>query len=205
VTAWLLALALAGPVETALLDNASVTVTRQRFDKGAGEAVHTHPFPLLIVQLTPGDLDLSNGDGPAPRAVGSVTYVPADTPHAAVNSGDTPFELIAVALKTTRPPAPSAPATDAPPGITRTLLLDNGDVRVVRVRFAPGSREPVHTHPNDLLTVQLTAGQFAMQVGNATQRAEQAPGFTKFLPRNVSHAYINGSSRALDLLSISIK
>jgi quercetin dioxygenase-like cupin family protein len=95
-----------------------------------------------------------------------VTFVPANTPHAVMNAGAQSFDLIAIALKPTRPAAPAAPPTEAPPGITRTTLIDNSDVRVVRVQLAPGSREPVHIHPNDLLTEQLTPGAFDILMGS---------------------------------------
>jgi quercetin dioxygenase-like cupin family protein len=65
--------------------------------------------------------------------------------------------LLALAwLSLTSPSSPPqggityTPVLDNETGITRTTLLEKSEVRVVRVQFAPGSREPVHTHPNDL-------------------------------------------------------
>jgi len=63
--------------------------------------------------------------------------------------------VLLVAVKPTRTPAAAVRATEPPPGITRTTVLENDEVRVVRVRFAPGAREPDHSHPYDLLTVQI--------------------------------------------------
>lgn len=45
-------------------------MTRLRFGRGTGETVHTHPFPLLIVQLTSGDVDLTVSDARARTARG---------------------------------------------------------------------------------------------------------------------------------------
>jgi quercetin dioxygenase-like cupin family protein len=190
-----------------MLNNATAQVMLLHLEPGAGVATHTDPFPLLLVQLTPGDVDLtvSGARARGPRGAGLVTFVPADTPHVLVNAGATPFEMIAIALKPTRPAAPAAPPTEAPAGITRTILIDNNDVRVVRVQFAPGSREPVHTHPNDLLTVQLTPGTFDVLMGSARVTGRRAVGFTQFLPRDVSHAYVSTDSEPFELLSISIK
>src|SRR5262249_10819148 len=112
---------------------------------------------------------------------------------------------IAITIKPTRPPAPAAPPTEAPPGITRTTILDNADTRVVRVQFAPGSREPVHAHPNDLVTVQLTPGIVEILLGSQRTSSERAPGFVQFLPRNVDHAYVSGDTKAFELLSVAIK
>lgn len=211
MTAVLLALALAAtpvaPKRTTILDNATTTVTRLRFGPGTGETVHTHPFPLVIVQLTSGDVDLTVSDarGRGPRQAGLVTFVPADVPHAVVNIGATSFDMIAIALKPTRPSAPAAPPTEAPPGITRTTLIDNSDVRLVRVQFAPGSREPAHTHPNDLVTVQLTPGRFDILIGSKRTTGRRPVGFTQFLPRDLSHAYVSNDSKQSDIISISIK
>jgi quercetin dioxygenase-like cupin family protein len=196
------------PARTTVLDNATVTVTRLRFAAGSGETMHTHAFPLVLVQLTAGDLvDLAVRDEPVrgPRVAGLVTFVPAGSEHAVVNDGTTPFEMMAVALKTTRRPAPAALPTDAPPGITRTTLVDNADVRVVRVELTPGSREPLHTHPNDLVTVQVNAGRLQVRVGSGGTDSSRRPGFTQFIARNVSHAYANRGDRTVEILSISVK
>jgi len=196
------------PQRTTVLDNATVTVTRLRFAPGSGETVHTHDFPLVIVQLTSGDVvDLNVGDtrSNGPRVAGLVTFVQAGTEHAVVNAGSTPFELMAVAIKTTRRPAPAAPPTEAPPGITRTTLVDNTDVRVVRVELTPGSREPLHRHPNDLLTVQLNPARVQQRIGSRRSDAPRTAGFTQFVSRNVSHAYANRGDRTLEMLSFSIK
>lgn len=60
----------APPQRHILLDNTTTTMTRLRFGRGTGETVHTHPFPLLIVQLTSGDVDLTVSDARARTARG---------------------------------------------------------------------------------------------------------------------------------------
>jgi quercetin dioxygenase-like cupin family protein len=196
------------PVRTTVVDNATVTVTRLRFAPGSGETVHTHDFPIVIVQLTSGDVvDLTVSDARArgPRVAGLVTFVPAGTEHAVVNAGTMPFEMMAVAIKPSRTSAPAAPPTDAPPGITRTTLLDNDDVRVVRVEFTPGSQEPVHTHPNDLVTIQMNAGRLQIRLGTRRTDSRRPVGFVQFVPRTQRHAYSSRNDRSIELLSVSIK
>jgi len=196
------------PQRTTVVDNATVTVTRLRFAPGSGETVHTHDFPLVIVQLTSGDVvDLTVSDARArgPRVAGLVTFVPAGAEHAVVNAGTMPFDMMAVAIKPSRTPAPAAPPTDAPPGVTRTTLLDNADVRVVRVEFTPGSQEPVHTHPNDLVTIQINAGRLQIRLGTRRTDSRRPVGFVQFVPRNARHAYGSRGDRTIELLSVSIK
>jgi quercetin dioxygenase-like cupin family protein len=196
-----------GMTRTVLLDNDTTLVARLGYEAGKGETSHTHPFSAVVVQLTPGEVDMVLGTehSRAHRETGTVWFIPANVPHAAINTGTAPCEQIAITLKPTRPAAPAAPPTEAPPGLTRTTVVDNADTRVVRVRFAPASREPVHTHPNDLLTVQLTPGIVEILVGGQKTSSERAPGFVQFLPRNVEHAYVSGDTRPFELLSVTIK
>lgn len=196
-----------GMTRSVVLDNDTALVARLGYEAGTGETSHTHPFSAVVVQLTPGEVDMMLGSehSRAHRDVGTVWFIPANVPHAAINTGAAPCEQIAITIKPTRAPAPAAPPTNAPPGITRTTVVDNADTRVVRVRFAPGSREPVHAHPNDLVTVQLTPGDVEIVLGSQKTSSERPPGFVQFLPRNVDHAYISGDTRAFELLSVAIK
>ena len=207
MTAVLLALAILAPQRHILIDNATTTVTRVRFGRDAREAVHSNSFPLVIVQLTAGDVDFAIADTRAsgPREAGLVTFVAANTPYAVANVGTAPFNLITIALKPARAPAPAAPPADAPPGITRTTLVDNADVRVVRVQFAPGGREPVHTHPNDLLTIQLTPGKVEILKDSRKTTGLRTAGFAQFLRRDAEHAFASADTRMFEILSVSIK
>src|SRR6185295_6315502 len=157
-----------GITRTVIVDNATVLVARLGYEAGKGETSHTHPFSAVVIQITPGDVDMTLGADRSRerRAAGTVWFIPANVPHMAVNTGSAPWEQIAITIKPTRAAAPAAPPTEAPSGITRTTLVDNNDARVVRVLFAPRSREPVHTHPNDLLTVQLTPGSVDILIGS---------------------------------------
>jgi quercetin dioxygenase-like cupin family protein len=196
-----------GMSRSVLVDNASVLVTHLGYEAGTGEASHTHPFSAVVVQLTPGDVDMTIGSehSRSRRDVGAVWFIPANVPHAAINAGATMFEQVAVAIKPDRSLAPSSPASDAPPGITRTQLLDNQEARVVRVRFAPGAREPNHSHPNDLVTVQLTEGKVQILVDSETTADSRPPGSVHFVPRGQQHAYGNVDSKVFELMSVAIK
>lgn len=194
------------PERTTVLDNSTIAVTRLHFAATAAETIHTHPFPIVIVQLTNGTITVLDREmqrvGSRP---GEVWFIPAETRHAAANKSASGVDLLAIALKQERPPAPAAPATAAPPGISRATLVDNADVRVVRVRFATDGREPIHSHPNDLITVQITPGKIEMINGSSRMTRECEPGFVQFLPRNVPHAYASADDKAFELLSVSIK
>lgn len=201
-----------GITRAELLDNATVLVARLQMAPGARETIHTHPFSAVVMQLDAGDVDMTIGGDHtrARREPGFIWFIPKETPHAAVNVGAGAFDVVTVAIKPTRTPAPAAPATDAPPGITRTTVLDNAETRVVRVQFAPGGREPVHTHPYDLLTIQLSRGRVEILAGSPSAIADRTiadrePGFVRFLPRDVPHAYASADTGPFEILSVSIK
>jgi len=214
VAAWMTCGAVAGqtnptdPIRTPIMQNDTVAVTHLRFAPGTRENVHTHPFPVLIVQITSGEIAVQEQNvTKRSQRVGEVWYVPTDRPHSltTIENAKNSIDLLAVALLPTRPPAPAAPATEAPPGITRATLVDNNDLRVVRARFAPEAREPVHTHPNDLLTIQLTRGKLDIQMGTEHQSQEREPGYVHFIPRNVNHAYASEDTKPFELLSVAVK
>jgi quercetin dioxygenase-like cupin family protein len=194
------------PERTTVLDNPTVAVTRVHFDPGSREETHTHPFPLLIVQVTNGEATVADREMlRVGHLAGEVWFIPAGTPHAASNRSNAAIEMLAVGVKADRPPAPAAPPTEAPEGIVRATLVDNADVRVVRVRFSPGAHEPVHTHPNDLLTIQITRGRVEIVNGSQRSTADREPGFAQFLARNVRHSFASADTAPFELLSVSIK
>lgn len=196
------------PIRTPILQNETLAVTHLRFGPGTREADHTHPFPIVLVQITAGSIAvLEQSTIRRGGRAGEVWYIPSGRGHAVTSQpgATVPVDMLAVALLPGRPAAPAAPATDAPPGITRLTLVDNNDMRVVRARFAPGSREPVHTHPNDLLTIQVTRGNLEIAMGPDKTTQVREPGFVQFLPRNVPHAYASADTKVFEVVSIAVK
>lgn len=192
---------------TTVLNNATLTVTRTHVTGFGTDIVRTVPAPFVIVQVNAGQMTVKErgvmrvGGGRA----GEVWFIPSNTPYSIANGGRNDVDLLMIFFKPDRPPAPAAPATQAPPGIARATLVDNDVVRVVRVRFEPNGREPAHTHPNDLLTIQITRGKVEIVNGSDRSTAEREPGFLQFLPRGVEHFFASADENAFELLSLSIK
>ena len=196
-----------GITRTELVNNATALIARLRMAPGAREDVHTHPFSAVVVQIGAGDVDMRLGDGHSTRrrAHGFVEFIAREVPHAAANVGQAPFEVVTIAMKPDRQPGGDAPASPAPAGITRTPVLDNAEARVTHVTFAPAAREPVHTHPFDLVAVQLMDGRVEVRVGDEVSTREYAPGEVIFLPRAVPHAVANVGAGRFEILSVGIK
>lgn len=196
-----------GITRTQLLDNPSVMVARLRMAPGAREDLHTHPFSAVVVQLDPGEVEMRVGTRreTARRDAGHVEFIAAEMPHAAANTGSVAFDVVTIALKPDRKPGGTQPPSQAPVGITRTPVLDNAQARAARVTFGPGSREPVHTHPYDLVLVQLTPGRMEVLLSEKKEVKAYDPGEVIFLPRDVPHAAANPDQRAFDILSVAVK
>jgi quercetin dioxygenase-like cupin family protein len=196
-----------GITRTALIENDTVMMARLRMAPGAKEDVHTHPFSAIVVQLDSGEVDMRLGKDHTRgrRAAGFVEFIPREVPHAAANVGSEPFDLVTIAIKPDRRRAGDAPAAPAPAGVTRTPVMDNSDARVTRVVFAPDAREPVHSHPYDLVVVPLTAGRIELRLGERVETRDYSAGEPVFLPRDVPHAVANASGARLEILSVGIK
>jgi quercetin dioxygenase-like cupin family protein len=196
-----------GITRTQLLDNDTVMIARLRMAPGAREAVHTHPFSAVVVQIDPGDVEMRLGTRreTATRETGHVEFIAAEIPHAAANAGATPFDVVTIALKPDRKPGGTQAPTEAPKGIARQQVLDNAQARATRVTFAPGAREPVHMHPYDLVVVTLTKARIELLLGPATTVNDYAAGDVIFLPRNVPHAVSSQNAEPFDVVSVGVK
>ena len=183
------ALALQSASTTTALDNGTVRVARVRIAQGGAFDMRADQAPILMVTMPRGDVQMMR----------------AGMTQRLTNADPAPLEIIAITIKPSRRPAEPATPASPPPGITRTTVLETHDVRVVRATFARNGREPVHTHPNDLLTIQITAGRVEIFDGSDTAIRSQSAGTVHFLPRNVPHAYASADSKPFEILSIAIK
>jgi quercetin dioxygenase-like cupin family protein len=196
-----------GITRTQLLENSSVMIARLSLAPGARETIHTHPFSAVVVQLGPGDVETRIGTRPESgrRERGHVDFIAAEMPHAAANIGSAPFDLVTIALKPDRTRGGTQAPAEAPAGIARTPVLDNAEARVTRVAFSPAAREPVHSHPFDLVLVQISPGRMEVLLGDKKDVKDYAAGDVVFLPRDVPHAVANAGAAAFEIMSVGVK
>ena len=89
-----------GITRTTLKDDAKVTVTRVRFEPGASEPLHTHPYDIVLVPVMTGPVNWTVADRHVSRlSAGEVQFVPRDVPHQLKNAGGELYEIIAIAAK----------------------------------------------------------------------------------------------------------
>lgn len=84
-----------------VLDNDRVTVSRLTFPPGAREEVHITPQDLVVMQATPGQVEVTLDKETTTSRVdtGKTWWISKVTPHAYSNVGTEPFDLIVVFLK----------------------------------------------------------------------------------------------------------
>jgi quercetin dioxygenase-like cupin family protein len=197
----------AGITRTVIADNSTVLVARLGMAPAARETPHTHPFSAVVVQVGAGQVEMSVGGSTvtARRETGHVQFIPKQALHAAANVGKNAFDVVTIAIKPDRVPPASVPPTEPPPGIMRQVILDNDDARATNVRFAPGAREPIHSHPFDLVLVQLSPAKMEVQVGDEKTVKDHDIGAVIYLPRNVPHAVSSVHSSPFEILSVTVK
>jgi quercetin dioxygenase-like cupin family protein len=190
-----------------LLENDTVMMARLTMAPGAREEVHTHPFSAVIVQIDAGEVEarLGNQRRTARREPGHVHFIAAEMPHAAANAGRSAFDIVTVGLKPGRTRGGAQAPSESPAGITRAPLLDNSEARATRVTFEPGAREAVHSHPFDMVVVQVTRGTMDVHVGEKRETRDYDAGESVWLPRDVPHAISNAGDRAFTVVSIGVK
>lgn len=88
-------------INTKLIDNERVTVSRLTFPPGVREPMHITPQDLVVIQGTAGDVEVSLGSETTKGRVeaGKTWYVSKVTQHAYSNIGKEPFDLLVVFLK----------------------------------------------------------------------------------------------------------
>jgi quercetin dioxygenase-like cupin family protein len=86
---------------SALVNNDRVSITRLTFAAGQREQMHSNASDVIVVLVTPGDVEYAIGDEKTSghEEPGKVWYVPKQPPHALSNIGTTPFDFILVTMK----------------------------------------------------------------------------------------------------------
>jgi quercetin dioxygenase-like cupin family protein len=91
------------------------------------------------------------------------------------------------------------------PRTPRRSLVDNERVSIVRLTFAAGQREQLHSNPTDVIVVQATPGEVEFAIGDEKTTGHQEPGQVWYIPKQPPHAFSNVGPAPLDIVVISLK
>jgi quercetin dioxygenase-like cupin family protein len=196
-----------GVTASPVLDNGTVGVVHMQLSPGAREQPHTHSYPLLVVLLSRGELEMHNGKShtKTTRHAGDVEFVGKGVPHHAANVGATPMDALVLSIKPDRVRVGETLLSQATPGVTRTSIVDNAEVTVLRFEFEADVREALHTHAYDLMIVPIMPARIDLQIGDRKQMRSIAAGEAIFIRRSVPHAVANIGAASFRALAVAFK
>jgi uncharacterized RmlC-like cupin family protein len=123
--------------------------------------LHEHKTNRVMVYLSDGEQTYTSADGKANRFTfkkGDVRWDPMAGPHYSENTGDKPFQMLEVELKD-KPKTPQPAISKLDPlkidPKHYSLVLDNPQTRVLRVKFGPKEKGLEHEHTYENLVVYL--------------------------------------------------
>ena len=104
-----------------------------------------------------------------------------------------------------KPAAPAAPASATMTAPAVKVLLENSQVRVREVTFAPGTGD-THTHPYAHVGVILTKGQLAFQnPGEKEEVVSFEAGSVGFREAKVTHLARNPGKTPMKVIEVEVK
>src|SRR5262249_53806040 len=123
--------------------------------------LHQHTVNRVMVYLDGGEMTFTTPSGKAETLqfkAGDVKWSPTEGPHTSENSGARPLRIVEIELK--NQPQPAVPLSDLDPARADPkhyhLEFENGQVRVLRVRFGPNEMGVLHEHKLNHIVVYLT-------------------------------------------------
>jgi quercetin dioxygenase-like cupin family protein len=140
-------------------ENSQVRVVRWVIPPGEKTANHGHPSNVNIF-LTDANVKITTPDGKTTEVHGKAGAAAwrGPTTHVVENIGDKPVEGILV--------EPKKPASALPAGAQDVMVADpkhskvefeNEQVRVIRYRYEPGEKSPMHGHPDNVQVILTDA------------------------------------------------
>ena len=159
-------------------ENDQVRVVRYHIDPNDTTALHSHPAGVQIM-LSDHNGRITTPDGKTTEAHGKAGTVVWRNPltHTVQNIGDKSIDGILVEPKNK---GTSAPVTEAQDPVKvdaqhEKLEFENDQVRVIRFRFGPHEKSPMHEHPNNVQVLLTDAnGKLTTSDGKTTQTQGKA-------------------------------
>ena len=149
-------------------------------------ASNGHDRNRVFIYMDDGVMTRREGNSPAKTIVfnrGDVGWIPASTGYVSENTTDRPVRILMVDLKGT--PLGPAPMTKLDPAVVDpkhyTVVLENDQVRVLRIHFEPHDKGQRHEHILNRVVLYLNDQERAKaddvrMAGAATHTEENASG-----------------------------
>ena len=192
-----------------VMENDYVRVLQWTETPGVKTPMHEHPA-LVSVSLTPGKTRFTSADGKTREVesqAGQATWSAPDR-HSSENLSAKPGEVIQVELKGKPGAAMTAlPAAEDSVSVDPkhyTVEFQNDQVRVLRIRYGPGEKSTMHSHPANV-AVFLTAGQTTMTSPDGkTMTSDVKPGQVQWSD-NQRHLPANSGGKPFELILVELR
>ena len=134
-----------------LLDNEDVKVLEVTFEPGQSDNMHDH-YPVTFYLLQGGKAQVTLPDGTVNEGEFPTGFTGHNTEkvrHQVKNIGETTIKILLVERKKSHPTSESIEKLILPEEVSPDVyqgVLENDDVKVLNVTFAPGQGDNVHEH-----------------------------------------------------------
>lgn len=193
------------------IDNEFVRVLDVTVQPGEKTRLHEHKINRVMIYLDAGKQHFEwQGGKPTDISwkAGQALWSPAAGMHIAEITSKTPVRIIEVELK--KPgggKSPSAPAKDplkvAPKNYK--VEFENDQVRVVRVKFAPGETVAMHEHATNRVAVGLRDQDFRITTAEGVVQTPKRKTGEASWGTPVTHKEENLSKQPFELIMIDMK
>ncbi len=179
-----------------LLDNEDVKVLEVTFDAGKGDKMHDHD-PMTFHVLQGGKARVTMPDGTVNERqvpTGFTGHNSESQRHRITNIGDDQIKILLIERKRSESSAEKKQELILPEEVSPEVykvLLENDDVKVLEVTFAPGQSDLMHEH-GVLTYYGIKGGKLQNTLPDGTVREMEAPdGFVGHGDKIVKHQMKN--------------
>jgi len=198
------------PTHGVLFDTDLVKVIKVNQKPGPAGRMHKHDVNRVMIYLDHGEqrLDFKEG-GPKDIKVkpGEVKWDPAGGLHTSQILGTNAFRLVEVELKKPKGSPVQFPPLDPLKVDSKhyKIEFENDQVRVVRAKFDPGYKTPMHEHVLSRVVVFLTDAHLKVTSADGTTTETKVPAGHVAMSGAAKHEEVNASSKPFEVLVVELK
>jgi quercetin dioxygenase-like cupin family protein len=193
-----------------LFDTDQVKVIKVNQKPGPAGRMHKHDVNRVMIYLDAGEQRLVFKDeGPKDVKVkpGEVRWDPAGGLHTSQIMGTKAFRLVEIELKKPKGSPVQFPALDPVKVDSKhyKVEFENDQVRVVRAKFDPGYKTPMHEHVLPRVVVFLTETQLKVTAADGKVTEPKAAAGDVIMSGNAKHEELNASGKPFEVLVVELK
>ncbi len=208
--ALLLTAVLPGQDNRVPIDNDQVRVINAVSQPHVKGPMHEHHDNRVMIYLDAGSQTLTNPAGhatPSHWKAGEVIWSPGGGLHVSENTGEKPYRIVEIELK--KPAGASAPVAALDPVQLDPkhyhVELENDQVRVVRARYGPHEKGPMHEHGANRVVVFITDQTVTANLPDGTTQQVRGKAGDIRWAGAAKHQEENLSDQPFEVISVEVK